>query len=319
MEHIYILLLGLIIYYIISRFYEKYTENFDPSLVPVSSIVTLAKVAQKLVDGNGTLTNPGNLTLGTPNAKGNLLVTGDSTTTGNTVVSGLTDLKGNTTIRGQADFKNSLYLYSTNNDQNTIIHSANDFTRVANKGGESIIEFKQDKNVIIPNGNLTVNGSATIGTSATTNNMSVNGISGSIVPSGGIILWSGAVANIPAGWALCNGANGTPNLQDKFIVGAGSNYAVNAIGGDTAHTHGVSNLAADLAVGWSGNEGNYLMYKSSNKTITTGGVIIVKGIPTWTGSPEKVEGGLNTVSISGPLDSSNNLPPYYALCYIMKI
>ena len=106
MRYVYILLLGLIIYYIISRFYENYTEKFDPSLVPVSSIVTLAKVAQKLVDGGGTLTNPGNLTLGTPSAVGNLLVTGNNTTSGNKTVggtlgvTGASTLTGNTTVGG---------------------------------------------------------------------------------------------------------------------------------------------------------------------------------------------------------------------------
>lgn len=40
------------------------------------------------------------------------------------------------------------------------------------------------------------------------------------VPVGGIIMWSGAIANIPANWQLCDGTNGTPNLTNKFIVGA---------------------------------------------------------------------------------------------------
>ena len=43
---------------------------------------------------------------------------------------------------------------------------------------------------------------------------------GAVIPTGGIIMWSGTIANIPTGWALCNGTNGTPNLQDRFIVGA---------------------------------------------------------------------------------------------------
>ena len=85
MKYVYILLICLILFYILSRFFEKYysQENFDPSLVPVSSIITLAKVAQKIVDGNGTLTNPANLNIGTTSARGNLLVTGNSTTNGN--------------------------------------------------------------------------------------------------------------------------------------------------------------------------------------------------------------------------------------------
>jgi hypothetical protein len=60
----YYLIFAIILYFVLSRVFEKFSieqENFDPSLVPVSSIVTLAKVAQKLVDGNGTLSNPGNL------------------------------------------------------------------------------------------------------------------------------------------------------------------------------------------------------------------------------------------------------------------
>jgi len=57
---IYIFIVIIVVYYITTRYIWCEQENFDPSLVPVSSIVTLAKVAQKLVDGNGTLTNPGN-------------------------------------------------------------------------------------------------------------------------------------------------------------------------------------------------------------------------------------------------------------------
>lgn len=51
------------------------------------------------------------------------------------------------------------------------------------------------------------------------------------VPVGAILIWSGAVSAVPAGYALCNGQNGTPNLLDKFVVGAGNTYAPNAIGG----------------------------------------------------------------------------------------
>ena len=50
-------------------------------------------------------------------------------------------------------------------------------------------------------------------------------------PVGGIIMWSGTIAAIPTGWALCNGSNGTPDLRDRFVIGAGSTYAVGATGG----------------------------------------------------------------------------------------
>ena len=95
MKYIY-LLFSLIILYLLYCYYKKYNdqENFDPSLVPVSSIVTLAKVAQKLVDGGGTLTNPGNLQIGLPSAGalGNLYVTGTNTVDGNTTINGTTTI-----------------------------------------------------------------------------------------------------------------------------------------------------------------------------------------------------------------------------------
>ena len=65
----------------------------------------------------------------------------------------------------------------------------------------------------------------------------VGGVNFFMVPQGAVGLWSGSAANIPSGWALCNGANGTPDLRDKFVVGAGNTYAVNATGGAASHTH----------------------------------------------------------------------------------
>jgi microcystin-dependent protein len=60
--------------------------------------------------------------------------------------------------------------------------------------------------------------------------------------AGMILLWSGTIATIPSGWALCNGSNGTPDLRDRFIVGAGSTYAVNATGGSATTTLSTANL-----------------------------------------------------------------------------
>ena len=70
-----------------------------------------------------------------------------------------------------------------------------------------------------------------------------------IVPIGGIILWSGAIATIPLNWQLCDGTSGTPNLRDRFVVGAGTTYAVDAVGGavsqDLTHNHGPGTLETD--------------------------------------------------------------------------
>ena len=119
------------------------------------------------------------------------------------------------------------------------------------------------------------------------------------VPVGGIIMWSGATNNIPSGWALCDGNNGTPNLQDKFIVGAGSSYAVDATGGSAdatlvSHTH---NLLYNH--GSFGGSSGAVTPRSGNTPVTPG----ISG----------------RVSTEGSSATNANLPPYYALCYIMKL
>ena len=86
---------------------------------------------------------------------------------------------------------------------------------------------------------------------------------GGVIPSGGIILWSGAANAIPTGWYLCDGQNSTPDLRNRFVVGAGDTYAVDATGGSAdatlvSHTHGSGNLGTGNAGGHShsGNTSN---------------------------------------------------------------
>ncbi|MCZ4064935.1 hypothetical protein NB636_04790 [Oxalobacter aliiformigenes] len=141
----------------------------------------------------------------------------------------------------------------------------------------------------------------------------------SAIPSGFIGLWSGAADAIPDSWALCNGENGTPDLRDKFIIGAGNSHAVGATGGN-----------ASQAVNLSGNTGyttltvdqmpshthgmNYAGYGCSNgnKTMTpnTYGTASATGATGGNQAHAHSFYGSATVSI---------LPPYYALCYIMKL
>jgi len=123
----------------------------------------------------------------------------------------------------------------------------------------------------------------------------VDGLTGSI-PSGVIMLWSGSIASIPTGWVLCNGSNGTPDLRNRFIVGAGSTYAVAATGGEAAHTLTIDEVPSH----------------THSYRFGTGSA----------GDPVGVGGGYITNSSTGSTgggQSHNNLPPYYALAYIMKI
>lgn len=65
-------------------------------------------------------------------------------------------------------------------------------------------------------------------------------VMGKLVPSGVILMWSGSTDTIPAGWALCNGQNGTPDLTDRFILGAGKTYQPGTTGGAATVTPSVA-------------------------------------------------------------------------------
>jgi microcystin-dependent protein len=149
-----------------------------------------------------------------------------------------------------------------------------------------------------------------------------------MVPSGGIIMWSGSVASIPSGWFLCNGSNGTPDLRNRFVVGAGDSYAVGATGGADsvtlteaqmpAHTHtfsGTTNTTGAHTHDITGTDVN-----GTNSTTPLG-----RG--TGGGNPEVVSTNSagdhshtfsGTTASTGGGGSHENRPPYYALAYIMK-
>ena len=179
-------------------------------------------------------------------------------------------------------------------------------------------------------GNLGVNGTLTInGSSGTSGQVLVSQGDGAVPKwgdafiTGMIMLWSGATDAVPAGWSLCDGTGNTPDLRDRFVVGAGNSYDVNATGGSkdaiaVSHTHtGSTNATGNhshtiphhlvQAVGGTGDidrDNEYQQWKalSGQKTNTTGN-------------------HSHTVSINsaGSSGANANLPPYYALAYIMKV
>lgn len=135
------------------------------------------------------------------------------------------------------------------------------------------------------------------------------------IPSGGIFLWSGSIGSIPAGYVLCNGSNGTPDLRDRFVVGAGSTYAVDATGGSAdavvvSHTH-------TATVTDPGHVHTYDPYGPVFYVGTGGSFAGVQG-PQTTNTGSAVTGISVTNASAGVSGTNANLPPYYALCYIMK-
>jgi microcystin-dependent protein len=153
----------------------------------------------------------------------------------------------------------------------------------------------------------------------------VQATSGATIPAGLISMWSGSIGSIPSGWYLCDGSNGTPNLTDRFVVGAGSTYAVNGTGGATsvtlttnnlpAHTHTatvtdpththtiptpVQGLAGSGVSGWQGsNTGVAYTYSASATNAASTGITVAN-------------------SSTGSGTSFSILPTYYALAFIQK-
>lgn len=142
---------------------------------------------------------------------------------------------------------------------------------------------------------------------------------GNAFVAGMIMLWSGSSASIPSGWLLCDGTNSTPDLRNRFVVGAGSTYAVNATGGsadaivvshthtatvtDPGHFHSLPNSTEAQAGGDNGGTATTDAGSTRTPTMSTN---------------SKVTGITVSNSTTGSSGTNANLPPYYALCYIMR-
>jgi len=107
---------------------------------------------------------------------------------------------------------------------------------------------------------------------------------------GQISIWSGAIVNIPTGWALCDGTQGTPDMRDRFVVGAGTTYNPDDTGGANTHTHD-----------FNANPHNhtYDPLPVTPYNITSPNI-------QWA----------DTV-VTGTTDAGSTLAPYYSLAYIM--
>lgn len=132
------------------------------------------------------------------------------------------------------------------------------------------------------------------------------GPAGPGMPSGAIVMWSGSVNAIPSGWLLCNGSNGTPDLRNRFIVGAGSSYDVGATGGSETVTLTVEQMPLHSHELRTPTQIRSIDNPSSN----------------WA-YPPSFDPDYGTINVGKTSRAGNgqpheNRPPYYALCFIMK-
>ena len=139
---------------------------------------------------------------------------------------------------------------------------------------------------------------------------------GQAIPQGSIIMWYGASNTVPTGWQICDGTNGTPNLRDKFIVGAGSTYPVTTSGGSAdavvvSHTHDITDPGHNHASNYDNRTPSGIDGGGAGSEI--GGSGYVWTFPTTTATTGI---SINTAGVSG---TGANLPPYVALFFIMKM
>ena len=175
------------------------------------------------------------------------------------------------------------------------------------------------------------NGDLKVAGTTTSASLTVGGVSNASVPRGVIVMWSGAISEIPEGWALCNGENDRPDLQGRFIVGysgtAGDYDQTGRNGGSDsieltennmpAHTHTVSDGAhAHDFVGENGGT-------DAETAARFGMSWLQKNNPNRAGGQGWGGAHSHTVSTAGKdeddLVAFDNRPAYYVLAYIIKL
>ena len=165
----------------------------------------------------------------------------------------------------------------------------------------------------LPAGNLT-------GALPAIDGSALTGIEG--VPSGVIVMWSGSIATIPSGWYLCNGANGTPDLRNRFVVAAGTDtnnvWSFNTTTGAETFTSGQSYVGINSTGGSVAHQMTIAEMPSHShvysRASSPGGGQDQSG----SGSGDAVNHSNNNTTSQGSSHYHENRPPYYALAFIMK-
>jgi len=250
-------------------------------------------------------------------------------------------------------------------------------------GGTNFLSWNSTSSTFTAYGGLTATGAITTPKSVNATDYLLSGASilHALVPSGGVIMWSGAATNIPLGWQLCDGTNNAPDLRDRFIVGAGRSYSVGTTGGAAssstdsqgAHSHTGSTgpggaYSTTLTSDSQGSHAHggatqghslgidempahaHQQAMSSQATVATGSGTsvnfeLINGISATAGGPYTASTGggnshshpigsdgahTHSIPVNAPAHTHGistdgahthsvaTLPPYYALCFIMK-
>ncbi len=186
--------------------------------------------------------------------------------------------------------------------------------------GAACIKNKPVLSAVATSGNYAdLNGKPTLSAVATSGSYNDLKDIPQAIPTGFIGMWSGGADAIPSGWWLCNGENGTPDLRDRFIIGAGGSYAVGSAGGNATQTVTLS--------GQTGATTLTVEQMPSHAHAVQGCSFEGSGAPLFTGRSNQINLTNATTSAGGSQPHAHSLtgtadvsilPPYYALCFIMK-
>ena len=144
--------------------------------------------------------------------------------------------------------------------------------------------------------------------------------------TGMIMMWSGTIATIPTGWVLCNGSNSTPDLRNRFVIGAhtdSAGVAYSTVTGSNTQTGGSkdattvshTHTATVTDPGHSHTLTNLAVYSD---TVSGGGITIQTRKNSNNTTATATTGITVANSTEGSSGTNANLPPYYALAFIMK-
>ncbi len=153
------------------------------------------------------------------------------------------------------------------------------------------------------------------------------------VPTGVIVMWSGSLASIPDGWTLCDGTSGTPDLRDRFIMGTAALQDPGAFGGTSAHGHSVDahNHLVQPPTGSTNSAGGHSHSTGSPSSTADvdGNGLPHQDVASWshTHTVNSVANHSHNVTIGdfftaeeiGATNTSEHLPPYFKLAFIMKL
>ena len=266
-------------------------------------------------------------------------------------VDGSADITGTVTLHGNLDLQDSDKILLGSGDDLQIYHDgSNSYINDSGSGNLTLVtngfrvnNAANSENIITANQNAEVNlfydnskklettssGVTVTGTVTATafagDGSALTGITSFV--TGMILMYTGSTA--PSGWALCNGSNGTPDLRDRFIVGTGSTYSSGNTGGSkdaviVSHNHSVSDSGHNHSVSDSGH--NHSIPAGTSRSSGGGGAdrANTNGTTISTNSATtgiSINNATTGVSINnaGESGTNKNLPPYYALAFIMKL